>query len=217
MPGSPHARTRVFQNTIYSPAAMTFLRRITFATAPLCFFMLITNQCGGSARRYPLEGKIIAVDQGRHQLVVSHSDIPGYMPAMVMPFQIKDTNALSGLSKGDEIAATLVVNGGESWLENLRVIRKDKAGADSRDAEIRALPKEGAPVPDCTLTNQDGRKISLKQYRGKALLITFIYTRCPLPDYCPLMSSNFAQIDKALQQDQALFAKTHLLSISFDW
>ena len=196
---------------------MIFLRRTTFVIATLCFFVLIANQCGGSSRRYPLEGKIIAVDQSKQQLVVSHAEIPGYMPAMVMPFQIKDAKAFSGLRKGDEITATLVVTGGESWLEDVHVTRRDNAVADSRDTEIRALPKEGDAVPDFTLTNQDGKQISLKQYRGKAVLITFIYTRCPLPDYCPLMSSNFAQIDKALQQDQALFAKTHLLSISFDW
>jgi len=179
--------------------------------------VVLANQCGGSAKRYPFEGKIISVNQDKKQLVVSHSDIPGFMPAMVMPFNLKDANALNGLSKGDEITATLVVNSSESWLENLRVVRQNNAVADARDTEILMLPHEGDVVPDFTLTDQDGKKISLKQYRGKALLLTFIYTRCPLPDYCPLMSANFAQIDKALQQEPALFAKTHLLSISFDW
>lgn len=170
-----------------------------------------------SSQRHALAGKIIAVDQGKRQIVVSHSEIAGYMPAMVMPFQLKDPTAMASLTKGDEITATLVVSGGESWLEDLRVVRKGSAVSDSRDLEIRTLPHEGDAVPDLTLTNQDGKKISLKQYRGKALLITFIYTRCPLPDYCPLMSGNFAQIDKALQNEPALFDRTHLLSVSFDW
>src|SRR6266404_742225 len=187
----------------------------------IIFFLVsltvFTAQCGGTAKRYPLEGKIISIDQSKHQLIVSHSDIPGFMPAMVMPFNLKDANALKRLSKGDEIAATLVVNGSESWLENLRLVRKGNVSADARDTAIRTLPHEGDAVPDFTLTNQDGKKISLKQYRGKALVLTFVYTRCPLPDYCPLMSGNFAQIDKALRQEPALLAKTHLLSISFDW
>src|SRR5581483_9042125 len=159
----------------------------------------------GAAKRYPLAGKVISVDQAKHQLVVSHADIPGYMPAMVMPFQIKDLNSMSAVGRGDEVSATLVVSGSQSWLEDLRVVRKGSATTDARDAEIRTLPHEADAVPDFSLTNQDGKKISLKQYRGKAVVLTFIYTRCPLPDYCPLMSSNFAQLEKALQQQPALF------------
>jgi protein SCO1 len=71
-------------------------------------------------------------------------------------------------------------------------------------------------VPNFTLVNQDGKRIRLEQYHGKALLLTFIYTRCPLPDYCPLMTHNFAEIEKALMESPELYTKTHLLSISFD-
>jgi protein SCO1/2 len=190
----------------------------------IAFFALliacaISSECGGmsgsSSHRYPLAGKIISIDQSKRQVVVSHGEIKGYMPAMVMPFQLKETAQLQSLAKGDEITATLVVNGRESWLEELRVVRK-AGSSDTRDIEINALPHEGDAVPDFELINQSGKKISIRDYRGKALLITFIYTRCPLPDYCPLMSSNFAEIDQALQKDPALYAKTHLLSISFD-
>ena len=134
-----------------------------------------------------------------------------------MPFKLKDPSQLGKLAKGDEIAATLVVTGQESWLENVTVTRKGRGQSDPRDADISALPHEGDAVPDFSLVNQNGKKISLRQYRGKALVITFIYTRCPLPDYCPLMSSNFAEIDQALQKEPALYAKTHLLSVSFDF
>jgi protein SCO1/2 len=179
----------------------------------------VSNQCGGtnssSSQRHPLTGKIISVDQTTQQLVVSHAEISGYMPAMVMPFKLKDSSLLRTLEKGDVINATLVVDGHESLLDNVRVVRKE-GSSDPRDAEINALPHEGDAVPDFTLINQSGKKISIGQFRGKALLITFIYTRCPLPDYCPLMSSNFAQIDQALQKEPALYAKTHLLSVSFD-
>jgi protein SCO1 len=196
---------------------VSFRHQTLFIVAILSSLVLFADQCGGTGKRYLLQGKIIAIDQSKQEIVVSHSEIAGYMPAMVMPFQIKDAQALSGLNKGDEISATLVVTGSKSWLEDLRLVRKSNTIADPRDVEIRTLPREGDTVPDFTLTNQDGKKISLKQYRGKALLVTFIYTRCPLPDYCPLMSGNFAQIDKALQTEPALFAKTHLLSVSFDW
>lgn len=178
---------------------------------------VVCNECGGaSSKRYPLTGKIISTDQSKSQVVVSHSEITGYMPAMVMPFQIKDPTQFKSLTRGDEIAATLVVEGQNSWLADVRISRKADASADPRDVEIKTIPHEGDEVPDFRLINQSGKKISIKDYRGKALLVTFIYTRCPLPDYCPLMSSNFAEIDKALQKESALCAKTHLLSVSFD-
>ncbi len=83
-------------------------------------------------------------------------------------------------------------------------------------AQLRPSGQEG-PVPDFTFVNQDGKRINLRQYRGKSVLLTqFIYTRCPLPDYCPLMSHNFAQIEKALAQSPEVYGKTHLLSLSFD-
>src|SRR4029077_13232746 len=75
---------------------------------------------------------------------------------------------------------------------------------------------QGTQVPDFALVNQDGKRMRLQQYRGKSVLLTFIYTRCPLPDYCPLMSHNFAEIEKALMNSPELYAKTHLFSISFD-
>src|SRR4029077_11309497 len=75
---------------------------------------------------------------------------------------------------------------------------------------------QGTQVPDFALVNQDGKRMRLQQYRGKSVLLTFIYTRCPLPDYCPLMTHNFAEIDKALAKNPKLYADTHLLSISFD-
>ena len=133
-----------------------------------------------------------------------------------MPFTVKDENQLAVLARADEITATLAVTSRESWLEDIKVTRKAAKISDSRDLEIRNLPHEGDDVPDFTLVNQSGRKISLADYRGKALLITFVYTRCPLPDYCPLMSSNFASIDQALRSDAVLYRKTHLLSVSFD-
>ena len=178
-----------------------------------CAFVGGCKPRASSSQRYPLAGRIVSID--KQQIIVSHGEVPGYMPAMVMPFHLKDAAQIARLGKGDEITATLIVSGGESWLEDLRITRKG-VGADPRDVEINSLPHEGDAVPDFALVNQSGKKISIKQYRGKALLLTFIYTRCPLPDYCPLMSGNFAEIDRALQKDPALFAKTHLLSVSFD-
>jgi len=78
------------------------------------------------------------------------------------------------------------------------------------------VPSPGDAVPDFKLRNQDGHTIHLGQFKGKALLLTFIYTRCPLPNFCPLVTRNFALLDKQLAATPALYAKTHLLSVSFD-
>jgi protein SCO1/2 len=172
--------------------------------------------CHSAPKRYPIAGRIMSIDQEKKQIILSHGDIPGYMPAMVMPLKVKDEKQFNGLTRGDQITATLAVDSVRSWLEDVRITRKGSGGSDDRDAEIRALPREGNEVPGFTLTNQDGKKISLNDYRGKVLIITFVYTRCPLPDYCPLMSSNFAEIDQALRVDPKLYDRTHLLTVSFD-
>lgn len=185
--------------------------------ALICVCLVGTSSCRQATRRYPIAGKIMSVDLEKKQIVLNHGDVAGYMPAMIMPFKVKDSSQLGAVAKGDEIAATLAVDSRESWLEDLRITRKVPGQTDDRDAEIRRLPHEGDAVPNFTLVNQSGKRISLNDYRGKALVITFIYTRCPLPDYCPLMSNNLAEIDKTLRSTQPeLYNKTHLLTVSFD-
>ena len=164
-------------------------------------------------RRYELKGKVESVDKQMGQATIEHGEIPGFMPAMTMPYRIKETWAMNVLAKGDLVTATLVVEGERSWLENI-VITKE--GADGVAASRPGQPVPGADVPDLAFVNQDGRAIHLYQYRGRAVLLTFIYTRCPLPDFCPLMTSKFSEIQKTLREDSGLYEKTHLLSISVD-
>jgi protein SCO1/2 len=117
------------------------------------------------------------------------------------------------LAPDDQITATLVVDGSQAWLEDL-IITRQSGNPSAMPAAIMA--KEGDEVPNFTLRNQNNREIQTKSYHGKTLLLTFIYTRCPVPEYCTLMSNNFAEIDRALGQDPALYEKTHLLSITID-
>jgi protein SCO1 len=172
-----------------------------------------------NARRFDLKGKVISVDKAERRVTLQHEEIHGFMEAMTMPFAVRkvDDWALDVLKPGQQVMATLVVDGGLSWIENIVITQEsasDSGGAEKASAAREAQP--GEAVPDFSLINQDGKKISLAQYRGRALLLTFIYTRCPLPDYCPLMSNNFAAIDKELKKNQRLYDRTHLLSISFD-
>jgi protein SCO1/2 len=109
----------------------------------------------------------------------------------------------------------VVASSGEVHLENIVVVKKSDGKIAPPGARLQPADR-GVPVADFTLVNQDGKHVRLAQYRGKTVLLTFIYTRCPLPDYCPLMTHNFAEIERALMKSPEIYAKTHLLSISFD-
>ncbi|MFN2492944.1 MAG: SCO family protein [Pyrinomonadaceae bacterium] len=165
-------------------------------------------------KHYDLKGKVVTVEKNQRLVNVAHEDIKDYMPAMTMPFNLRDDWAFDVLVPGDQITATLVVDGTRSWLEDV-VITKESTDATSLAGETIG-PKPGDEVPNYRLLNQDGKTIRIHDYRGKALLLTFIYTRCPQPDQCALMSNNFAAVDQELQKQPELFAKTHLLSVSFD-
>jgi protein SCO1/2 len=109
-----------------------------------------------------------------------------------------------------------VVDNDHAWLEGIVITEQPKPESTSPAPPASTRSPLGAEVPDFHLVNQDGRPIHLGQYRGKTLLLTFIYTRCPLPDYCPLMSKNFTHVMEAMRSDMALTTATHLLSISID-
>ena len=170
--------------------------------------------CGRSnEKRFELNGKVVSVDRDKSQVTISHGEVIGYMPAMTMPFNVPSEADMQILAPNDQVSATLVVDGSKSWLEELVISRQS---GNPVEMPVVGGAKEGDEVPNFTLRNQDDREIRVHDYRGKTLLLTFIYTRCPDPEYCTLMSSNFAQVDRDLGQDAELYAKTHLLSISFD-
>ncbi len=169
-----------------------------------------------TGQRYDLKGKVISVDRNLKTATIAHEAIPGFMEAMTMSFVIRDEWAMSVLAPGQTVEGTLVVDGIDSWLEGIVIREAPSATAAGEAASGVIEPGSGAEVPDFRLINQDATAISLHQYRGRALLLTFIYTRCPLPDYCPRMSSNFARIHEAVLRDEALNARVHLLTVSFD-
>lgn len=169
---------------------------------------------GGRGRRYDLHGKIVSVNKPLRQVTVAHDPIPGYMDAMTMPYKVREAEALNDMRAGDDLRATLVVDGERSWLENPSITQG--GGSGDADANAYAQPAFGTPVPDFALENQDGKTIRLAQYRGRALAVTFIYTRCPLPDYCPLMTRNFSSIANEIERDSQLKTRVHLLSVTID-
>jgi protein SCO1/2 len=166
---------------------------------------------------YHLRGKVVSTDTAHGIVVVDHEAIPGFMDAMTMPYQLKDPGIASELHPGDTITADVLVSKSAEetvLLDHIVVIAQAKP--DYKPTVLYHVPAPGDVVPDFKLRNQDGRAIHLDQFRGKALLVTFIYTRCPLPNFCPLVTHNFAIIDHQLAANPALYAKTHLLCVSFD-
>jgi protein SCO1/2 len=180
-----------------------------------------TGSGGGAAnveaKTYHLRGKIVAVGAGA--VTVNAGAIPGLMEAMTMEYKLVDPTIASELHVGDLITAKVVVDESAQGPVNPRldqVVVVGQARPDNVPKVQYHVPAAGDAVPDFRLLNQSGKEIHLAQFRGRVLLLTFIFTRCPLADFCPRMSENFAAIDKELAKDKAAYKKTHLLSVSFD-
>ncbi len=170
-------------------------------------------------KSYHLRGKILSTDAPTGHITVDAAAIPGLMDAMPMPYKLADPTILSELHPGDIITAQLLADEDAAGPLNMRldqIVVVGQARPDTKPAVQYHVPQVGDPVPDFHLLNQSGKTIHLAQFRGRVLLLTFIYTRCPLADFCPRMSSNFAEIDKALAADKHAYSNTHLLSVSFD-
>jgi protein SCO1/2 len=166
---------------------------------------------------YKLRGKVVATNAAKGEVTLDHEAIVGFMEAMTMPYKLKDPSILSELHPGDVITADVLVSqdaDADVLLDHLVVVAQAKP--DYKPAVSYHVPSPGDTVPDFKLRNQDGRAIHLGQFQGKALLVTFIYTRCPSAEFCPRVTRNFALVDKQLAARPALYARTHLLCVSFD-
>jgi protein SCO1/2 len=165
-------------------------------------------------KQYLVHGKVVSTDPDDGEVILDAAAIPGFMEAMTMPFKLRTPNILSELHPGDQITATLYVTDADDLLD--QIVITGQAQPDYKPPMLYHVLNPGDTVPDFKFLNQSGKTISMGEFKGKVLLLTFIYTRCPLPDFCPRMSQNFAKVDKALAADPPLYTKTHLLTISFD-
>ena len=197
------------------------LRNLLAATLLLslfaCTFGCKSHRSAPAAaeRRFPIEGRVVAADASTHTLTLDHHAIPGYMRAMIMSYPVRDTWVFNVVHPGDTVQATLVV-GDDAYLENISVTESRDAADLSSTSPVH-LPQQGDAVPDFHFINQDGHPIHLVEFRGQPLLVTFIYSRCPLPDYCVRMSNNFVEVARILRDSNpSAFAKLHMLSITLD-
>ncbi|HMJ89182.1 MAG TPA: SCO family protein [Candidatus Acidoferrum sp.] len=172
----------------------------------------------GSPERYQVRGEVRSVDLEGKSVRIKHEEIPDYMAAMTMPFDVRDTSLLRGLKAGDVVGFELAVTKEDSWIASIQKLSEAAAATAVDVSQLAAKESQrvqaGEPVPDFALTDQNGRAVRLNDFRGKAVLLTFIYTRCPLPNYCPLMSKNFASLQERLEK--AFPGKFQLISVSID-
>ena len=167
---------------------------------------------------YELKGQILAIRPETHEVLIKHGDIQGFMPGMTMPFKLRDERLLSGKAAGDLVTARLVVGREEAWLSAL-----EKTGtapleekAEFPVASFVEPVHAGSTAPDATLTDQTGQPLTISAWRDSAVVITFIYIQCPLPQFCPLMDRRFAEVQRLTRDDAALGGHVRLLSVSFD-
>jgi protein SCO1 len=195
---------------------------IVIAALTVCGCHTATNpdapsSAGSAYKTYKLRGKVVSTSAATSEVTLDHEAIPGFMAAMTMPYKVKDANILSELHPGDILTADLLVSqtpDADVLIDHVVVVGQAKP--DYKPKISYHVPAPGDEVPDFKLRNQDGRLVRLRQFRGRELLITFIYTRCPLPNFCPRVTHNFAEINRKLASDQPLHDKSHLLCISFD-
>lgn len=167
----------------------------------------------GLVREVPADGQTV---------VVRHEAIPGFMPKMTMAFNVRDTNELRGLQPGDAITFHVRATEEDSWIENIRragtneLARLPAPDPSSSSLLHVAQMKPGDVLPDAQLLAEDGRTIRLSDFQGSAIAFTFIFTRCPLPDYCPRMNQHFNRARELLLQRSDGLTNWQFLSISFD-
>ncbi len=196
---------------------LIFLSAILLFTACQKAETTATNS-SANAKRYPFRGTIISVDKANKKASIEHEKVEGFMDAMTMDFPIKDDWVWEDLSPGSEIRAELVVDNAATppfYLEKLAISAAPNPNQPAPPVNEN-FAQIGKEIPDFTLTNQDGKKVSIKDFQGKALAVTFIYSECPLPDYCILMSKNFSDLANEVAENDELKDKVRLLSISFD-
>jgi protein SCO1/2 len=170
---------------------------------------------------FQVKGVVVELMPAERSVRIRHEEIPGYMDAMTMPFEVKATNELAGLTAGDSVAFRMNVTEKDGWIDQIKKLDQPPVNTPPAATGIRIVRDVepltvGDALPEYHFTNQLGQVVSLSQFRGQALAFTFIFTRCPFPTFCPLMSNNFRTVQDALAAAPGGPTNWHLLTISFD-
>jgi protein SCO1/2 len=190
-----------------------------FALVIACAVTLFACDRGENNQSYETRGVIRSISPDRSTLDIQHEDIPNFMPSMTMPFLVRDQSEITGLKLGDAISFRMMVTKSDFWIDHVKKIRREDVDVrdpkPTPDNQLSRL-KEGDPIPAFSLADENGKHISAETFRGEPLVLTFIFTRCAVPNFCPRMTSNFAELQDLIRAESDATAKTHLLSITLD-
>jgi len=165
---------------------------------------------------YDLRGQIVAVDPARQELTIKHEDIKGFMPGMTMAFKVRDGSMMAGKAAGDLVTAQLVIEESQGYLTKVEVTGHAALTEPPPAPPAAEILTPGSTVADVGLIDQDGTARRLSAWRGQAVAVTFIYTRCPMPDFCPLLDRQFAAVQQEIASDPTLASRVHLVSVTMD-
>jgi protein SCO1/2 len=180
--------------------------------------LLIASACSRTPpppKQFELTGQILAIQPERSEVLVKHDDIKGFMPAMTMPYKVQDGSLLAGKEPGDLIRATLVVGEVEAHLSSMTKTGHAALDTPPPATDHANILEPGQEVPDVWLVDQDGRPMPFASFRGHRVAMTFIYTRCPLPDFCPLLDRNFADVQSTIAKTPRL-SDVRLVTVTLD-
>ena len=197
------------------PPLPSYIEQVPRQFAAALVLPLVFAAACSNAKEYPLVGQVLAVDTNQQVITVKHQDVVGFMPGMTMPFKVKDGAELDGRKAGDLITATLVVEDSVGYLAEIKKTGEAPLPADHPAPRLPII-EPGTEVPETSLVDQQGLTKRVSEFRGKTIAVTFVYTRCPLPDFCPRMDRNFKAAQDLLRADPTFASRVHLLSVSFD-
>ena len=215
--------------SIFSGNMTSFVPRRVLGAFVLGLALLVSTGCKradkaeaeSGALHYEVRGVVRGIAPDHSTLEVEHEAIPGFMPAMTMPFIVQNPKDIAALRIGDAIAFRFSVTDRDSWIDQIKKISAAEvhvpaqaAPAPSIEASTRL--RAGDAMPPFELADQAGRPLTLDTFRGRPFVLTFFFTRCPVPNFCPLMTRNFATLQTAIKAGTGPLAETRLLSISFD-
>lgn len=195
----------------------THVRRSAALAVALLVALSAACQRKEAPKRYPLHGQILVVNSAKQELTIKHGDIPNLMPAMTMAYPVASPSLMQGREPGETIAAVLEVDNGVGRIVEVVHAGTEPLPADANQAGMAAgILDVGDPVPDAAFIDQTDRRRSVSEWKGTVTVLTFTYTRCPLPDFCPLMDQNFATLQRRLADDTILRGRVKLITVTFD-
>lgn len=201
------------------------MRNVTCRRAALVLCLTLASfgcgrgeKSGADAKHYEVRGIVRAFSPDRQTIEIEHEDVPGFMPSMTMPFTAKNPQESAALRPGDAISFRLAVTEKDAWIDHITKIDAAEVklpAKPERSPSVDRSPRlgEGDAMPPFELTDQNGQPVTLDTFHGRPFVLTFIFTRCPVPNFCPLMSRNFSELQRAIKEGES---NARLLSISFD-